>query len=285
MKTGPGKGAKEGYYSFGEHTMWFGTVIGGLLGLSIGGGVGAAIGALAGHFFDRGLAKTLMGPNPAQKAKIERVFFKTLFLTLGQLAKADGRISEEEIRQTEHFMAQMELNADHRREAIELFKTGAEPGFALATPLREFMEQCSAYPNLKHILLVYLVGVALADGVLHEAEEQLLRQVAQRLNFSAAAFEQLMAMIKAQDSFAHGQAHSGSTLDVQLAYQALGVSEQASDKEIKRAYRRLMSEYHPDKLIGQGLPQDMVKTATERSQEVQTAYDAIRKFRKNQTPD
>ena len=65
-----------------------------------------------------------------------------------------------------------------------------------------------------------------------------------------------------------------------MAYEALGITEQTSDKDAKRAYRKLMSEYHPDKLMGQGVPDDMIKVATERSQEVQAAYDLIKKSRK-----
>ncbi len=65
------------------------------------------------------------------------------------------------------------------------------------------------------------------------------------------------------------------------AYQALGVTAQNSDKEIKRAYRKLISQYHPDKLIGQGVPEDMIKKATERSKEIHAAYELIEKHRKD----
>jgi DnaJ like chaperone protein len=60
------------------------------------------------------------------------------------------------------------------------------------------------------------------------------------------------------------------------------VSETLSDQEIKRAYRKLMSQYHPDKLIGQGLPEDMLEVATEQAKEIQVAYDLIKKHREKQ---
>jgi len=69
-------------------------------------------------------------------------------------------------------------------------------------------------------------------------------------------------------------------MDSKIVAIILKVSEAASDTEIKKAYRKLISEYHPDKLMGQGVPEDMIKVATERSQKVQTAYDLIKKTRK-----
>ncbi|MGJ8687769.1 MAG: DnaJ domain-containing protein, partial [Spongiibacteraceae bacterium] len=66
---------------------------------------------------------------------------------------------------------------------------------------------------------------------------------------------------------------------LQDAYKAIGVEETASDAELKKAYRRLMSEHHPDKLIAKGVPEDMIKMATEKSQEIQAAYEMIKKSR------
>jgi DnaJ like chaperone protein len=95
-------------------------------------------------------------------------------------------------------------------------------------------------------------------------------------------------MIKAQGSFSSaggsyysaGGSPRSSADELSSAYDALGVSSSASDSEVKKAYRKLMSQYHPDKLMGQGVPDDMLKAATERSQEVQAAYDVIKTSRK-----
>jgi DnaJ like chaperone protein len=257
--------------------MIIGKLVGGLLGYSMGGVVLGLLGLFIGHLFDKGYALAQLGPSPEQRQQIQDRFFTTVFTLLGHMAKADGRISEAEIRQTEQFMAQMGLTAEHRREAIRLFKLGAEPGFDPDRALREFMAECGRYHDLIRLLLVYLVNVALADGRLDQAEEQVLRRVAQALGMSAAAFEQMLRMLRAQDTF-RGTPYTGVDR-LGAAYQALGVDGNAGDGEIKRAYRRLMSEYHPDKLIGQGVPDDMVKQATERSQEIQAAYEVIRKAR------
>ncbi|TQV78097.1 co-chaperone DjlA [Exilibacterium tricleocarpae] len=259
--------------------MWFGKIIGGILGFMVGGWIGGLLGVLVGNFFDKGLARSLVGASPAELAQVQTVFFKTVFSVMGHLAKSDGRVSEAEIGQTEQLMTHMGLTAEHRREAIALFKAGAEAEFDLQATLEEFQRHCQRFAGLKRMLIIYLVGVALADGILHPQEEQLLHRVAEAVGFSPAAFRQLLEMIKAQDQFAGGPAAPPSGQALALAYQALGVGAEVNDRELKRAYRRLMSEYHPDKLIGQGMPEDMVKVATERSQEVQAAYDLIRKHR------
>jgi len=84
-------------------------------------------------------------------------------------------------------------------------------------------------------------------------------------------------MVLNQSRFAAGQPTTATALED--AYKALGVSKDSSDAEIKRAYRKLMSQYHPDKLMGQGMPEDMIAMATEQAKEIQLAYDLIKKHR------
>jgi len=127
------------------------------------------------------------------------------------------------------------------------------------------------------VLLVYLIVMALADGHFHPAEEALLMDIAGRLGYGRDAFRHMLDMVLNQGHFGGQQINSAAALDD--AYKALGVSKESSDAEIKRAYRKLMSQYHPDKLMGQGLPEDMINMATEQSKEIQVAYDMIKKSR------
>lgn len=261
-----------------------GKVIGGLIGFFTGGPILAAIGIFFGHLFDRGYARTQAPVSQEELHNIQHTFFNTLFLLLGYLAKADGRISETEVKLTETFMDKMGLTVEHKREAIRLFKLGADSAFDPEIALQNFRRDCFRSPSLTQMLLVHMVNLALADGVLDDTEATILRYVAERLGFSRFAFEQILRMIQAQNTFAGGESFESGrpragANQIELAYQALGVSSAASDGEIKKAYRKLMSEYHPDKLIGQGMPEDMIKAATERSQEIQMAYEVIKKSR------
>lgn len=261
--------------------MIFGKLIGAVLGWYIGGIIPALIGLFIGHMFDKGYAQIQEEGSPERRREIEQTFFQTVFRLLGHLAKADGRVSESEVQQTEAYMAEMGLTAEHRKEAIALFKEGAANDFDADAQVARFREVCGRRSNLVRMLLIYLVNIALADGELDEQEADVLRRIAQGLGISASMFEQLLRMIQAQNSFG-GQQYQGaaggpsSAGQLQKAYDALGVSPEASDAEIKKAYRKLMSQYHPDKLMGQGVPEDMVKEATERSQEISKAYDLIK---------
>ena len=260
-----------------------GKIIGGLIGFFVGGLVTALLGVFVGHQFDKGLGGLLNPVSAEQRQRIQDAFFKTLFATLGHLAKSDGRISKVEIAQAEALMTNMGLTADHRREAIELFKAGAKPDFSIDRTMTDFIATCGRYNNLKQSLLNYLISLAMADGELHPAEQAVLKKVAKHLGFSSALFEKFIEMVKAQSRFkgAGGRAQDRVTQsELESAYKALGVEEANTDAQIKRAYRKLISENHPDKLIGRGMPEDMVKLATERTQEIQTAYDCIVASRK-----
>lgn len=259
--------------------MIVGKVLGALIGWFTLGPAGAILGLLAGHFFDRGLRKSMAASSPENLAKAQSTFFRTVFTIMGRMAKADGRISEAEINHAETIMAQLGLDAEARQQAIRCFQEGAKADFVIESLMPDFKQYCAIHTNLNQLLLEYLVSMALADGTLHSEEELLLKQVANSLGIAPAAFARLLEMLRAQERF-RGETVEQARDKLSDAYHALGVTETASDQEIKKAYRKLMSEHHPDKLIAQGVPEEMIKISTEKSQEIQTAYDLIKKSRK-----
>jgi DnaJ like chaperone protein len=258
-----------------------GKIIGGYLGFYMSDNFfGLILGIYLGHQFDLYRTNPITG---GQRERARDSFFLTVFSLLGHIAKADGRISRDEIAQAETLMSKMGLHSNNRKRAIGLFKDGAQDDFSLDQTMQEFMRICGRYGYLKQQLLNYLISLALADGNFHFSEQKVLERVAYHLGFNAIQFNQFIEMIKAQSKFrgsSSGSEYAQPSKDeISDAYRALGVGADNSDSQIKRAYRKLISQNHPDKLIGQGMPKEMVNLATERTQEIQAAYELIVKGR------
>ncbi len=262
---------------------WWGKLVGGAFGFVVGGPIGAILGATLGHQFDVGLHRLQEPPQGTSgQERIQTAFFTATFSVMGHLAKADGRVSEEEIGWAEHVMAQMDLLTEHRRLAMNLFREGKRPGFPLDDVLDQLRSECRWQRNLLQMFVEIQLAAGYADGSLAPVERRLLLHICERLGFSRFDFERLDAMARAERHFAGG-AHRpaapprGPSLDD--AYALLGLSATAEDPEVKRAYRRLMSQHHPDKLVSKGLPEEMIAVATRKTQEIKAAYDQIRRAR------
>ncbi len=268
---------------------WWGKVLGGALGFSLGGPLGAALGAMLGHSFDKGLDRQFQEPlDASEQEKIQAAFFTATFTTMGRMAKADGRVTEDEVAAARQVMERMGLDEILKRSAIDLFQQGKDEHFDWRGGLRQFAELCGRQKNLKQMFLEIQIGAALADGEIHPAERDMLKDIADILGFGRILLEQLLAMVQAQQYFHRQQQYSGqgfgsgetsSPGQLKKAYQLLGASEDSSDAEVKKAYRRLMAQHHPDKLVAKGLPDEMVKVATEKTQEIKAAYDVIMQSR------
>jgi DnaJ like chaperone protein len=260
---------------------WTGKLIGGAIGLFTGGIFGLLLGLLVGNAFDQ--INHRRRPSPHSRGASQNIFFRVTFLVMGQLAKSDGRVSEEEISQARFVMDQMGLNDAQRKEAIGYFTEGKSPHIDLDKELKQFMRAVGHRGSLIQLFLEIQLSVAYADGQLSLQEKHLLDKVCRTLGISALQFEFIHARVRASQEQFRGQfnrdfAHSANEL--KTAYGVLGVSEDATDAELKKAYRKLMSQHHPDKLVAKGLPEEMMKLAKEKAQEIQTAYDKIKKARK-----
>lgn len=252
-------------------------LIGVVVGYYFFGFFGALLGLLVGSFFDRMRNYGVGAINPLQNALRQAVFLEAVFVSMGKLAKADGHVSQDEIDHVERFMQKLGMTAEHRSQAIVWFKQGTDPAFDLTPSYERFISVCGNTRNLTQMLLVSLIVMALADGHFHPAEEALLTDIAARLGYDQAAFRQLLDRVLNQSHLGGGQVNQAAALEE--AYKALGVAQDSTDAEVKRAYRKLISQYHPDKLIGQGMPEDMIAVATEQAKEIQLAYDLIKKSR------
>ncbi|HKL49824.1 MAG TPA: co-chaperone DjlA [Wenzhouxiangellaceae bacterium] len=247
-------------------------LIGGLLGLIAGGVVGAllgaAIGAVAGHYLLTVLFGRGLGAVRAQ-------FIDSTFAVMGALCKADGQVTDAEIRIAEQFFSRLALSDEQRRSARAAFNRGKASDFDLDAELARLRASGGRSPALLQLFLQVQLSAIAADGVIHAEEHALLLRVARGLGLSEVDVDRLEALLRGSSA---GEAASRSSR-LADAYAALGVDSQAEDAEIKKAYRRLMSRHHPDKLASRGMPESMRPIAEEKTREIRKAYDLIKEAR------
>lgn len=262
--------------------MW--KIIGGILGFYGFGIWGLILGMIVGSVVDVSRSSLKMRISRAPIGQQQQVFFRTLFLLMGRLAKSDGQVSQEEIQLASQVMEKMSLTGESKKQAIELFNQGKSSSFDLVEVLTTFQDVVGTRTTLTRTLIELLLMLAYADGEFGVEEKAFTSQVCAHLGISVSEFERIHLQIKQQAQFRQHRSGSNSHLSdkelLQAAYGVLGVSESMTDAEIKKAYRKLMSENHPDKLIAKGVPEEMIVLAKERTQEIQASYDLIKKTRK-----
>ncbi len=273
---------------------WFGKMVGGTIGLMIGGPLGAiAGGAIGHHLFDKesgaahrdrvndggwqdgfGQSRSSAGQRPfggagggraAEAEKRQMSYFLALFSILGKLAKADGHVSREEGEQVVAFLDAMGVRGDQRQFAIRVFNEARNSPYSAEDFARQFAEFSRRQPDLRSSMIDMLFRIALADGEFHPAEEEMIGNIARILGISDTELKTIRERHIAQTD---------------QAYSVLGLSPDASDEDVKSAYRRLVQEYHPDRIVSQGMPEEFVEYATQRFQEIQDAWETIRAERR-----
>ncbi len=258
--------------------MYWGKIIGTLAGLATLKPWFAILGLFLGHQFDRGFVDRYRDFE-RQGADISRVsvgFVRALFQTLGHLAKVDGRVSEEEIRAARMIMHRLGLSPANVRRAIAWFDDGKRPGFMLVQTMRE-LRRGSARSAAKRTMFVrLLLEVVLAKDALKKEERSLIWTMCNELDIGRVELAQLEAMVRAQKGFRRSPAGDADAARVRAAYDALGVSPDASNDEIKKAYRRLMNRSHPDKIAGSNPDAAVVAEAGRRTREVRSAYEMLK---------
>ena len=256
--------------------MLFAIIIGGLIGYAFGKFPGFLIGAAIGAFLLNLLKRRLIG----KLQSIQSGFIESVFAVMGALCKADGVVSRDEIQMAEAMFVRFRLNEEQKAKAKTAFNRGKEPDFDLDAELNRFLQASGRQPAFLQMFLQVQVSAVAADGKVHPAEHEMLVKIARGLGLPESQVDQLEAMLRGAHTNRAGAGQPSSADQISDAYKVLGVSPSASDDELKKAYRKLMSEHHPDKLIAQGLPEAMIKIATDKSQTISDAYDTISKARK-----
>ena len=257
------------------YTFWFA-----MAGLLLGHGfVGMGVGGIIGFVFDNLRYSQRRSATPEAGG-----YIAPLFALLGAIAKSDGRVSEAEIATAERVMARMGLSGDVRQQAIQAFNKGKQPEFDVAGPINALRQWVGLRRDHAFPLLDVVIETVLAEGSPSPEKMAILRQLAFALRISDMELMALMAMkgyVWQGAAGARGRAYGPGAGYVPPQrntqgpdpYAVLGVTRDADERTIKRAYRKLISEHHPDRLGD--LPEEMRKRAEGRASEINAAYERI----------
>lgn len=252
---------------------WLSGVIGGGLGAMIAGPFGAIIGAAIGA--GMGNAQRLPQGQPGgfnRTQQRQAIFFTAAFSMVGKLAKADGRVCEDEIAAIEKISREaLGLDGQTRNYAINVFTQAKDSPESFGDYARQFGDLFWQDQQLCSFMMTFLFQVAMADGELHPQEESMLLEAKTAFRIQESLYQSLRGR--------YVGSHSTAT-SLSRHYENLGVSATTPTAEIKKAYRQKANEFHPDKIEGKGLPPEFIKFANDRLAEINESYDAIMAARK-----
>lgn len=250
-------------------------VIGAILGAIFGGLVGLFFGAFIGYAASWALRQSVLGGLRVVQSDL----IETTFAVMGAVCKADRVVTRDEINTVEQVFTMLRLRAEQREQAKAAFNRGKQTDFDLDAEVDRFARISHRRAPLIQLFLQLQYMAVAADGRVHPAEHAMLVRIARRLGLDEPDVAQLESLLRAAAGGPSAPGTKPGTDRLADAYAALGVSPEAPPAEIKRAYRRLISKNHPDKLAARGLPESMRAVAEERSRELNAAYDLIKDAR------
>ncbi len=234
-------------------SIW-GKIVGGTAGLAFGGPLGAFLGGVAGHAIDK--IKT------AQKLP-EATALKQIGFTIGvivlsaKMAKADGKVTVDEINA---FKGKINVPENEIKNVAKLWDQAKKSTHGFEVYAKQISDLFEKNSSVLEELLILLIIIAQADGKITIPEIEYLRKVGDIFGFSNEDFKRIYSL------------QSGTYSD---PYQILGVSQNAPIEEIKQKWKQLAINHHPDRLISQGIPKDLIQKNTSRLKEINNAWDII----------
>lgn len=257
---------------------YWGKIVGTLVGLATGRWWIGVIGLILGHQFDRGLAQRLSGfeRGASSSYQLAEGFVRALFQTIGHLAKADGLVTEAEIRAARALMHRLGLGPAEIRQAIRWFEAGKAPSFPLKSRLHELRREYARRADHRSLFVQLIMEVSLSKTSLHRSERAVIWMVCQEMDVGRVELAQIEAMLRAQRRFRKSPQGSADTAKVNDAYAVLGVDRSSTNAEIKTAYRRLMNRNHPDKIAANKPNRAEVDEAERKTREIRSAYDLLK---------
>ena len=250
-------------------------VLGAIIGAIFGSLPGAIIGGLIGYGAGIALRHSVVGGLRV----VQSTLIDSTFSVMGALCKADKVVTRDEIQAVERAFEMFKLNDAQREQAKAAFTRGKQPDFDLDAAVDDFARISRGRGPLVQLFLQLQLMAVGADGQIHPAEHAMLVRVARRLGLQESDVSQLEALLRAATGGPSAAGAPPPKDRLADAYAALGVTPNSSAADIKRAYRKLISQNHPDKLAARGLPESMRAIAEERSREINSAYDLIKAAR------
>ena len=257
---------------------FWGKILGTAAGLATGRPLVGLLGLILGHQFDRGFAERFReeAGSGDRKTQLPDYFLRALFQSMGHLAKADGRVSPEEIRAARALMHRLNFGSTQIRTAIAWFEAGKSRSFPLVATVRGFRGDSARRPDLHSLFVRLLVEVSLSKPTLDKSERSLLWTISKELKVGRVELAQLEAMLRAQRAFRRSPAGEADAERVVRAYAILGVSKASTNDDIKKAYRRLMNRHHPDKIAASNPDPRELAAAEKRTREIRAAYETLK---------
>ena len=239
-------------------SIW-GGITGGLLGFAVLGPIGALVGSVIGSRISGNSSRKRLNNFDRQVA-----FFAALFACLAKLAKADGRVDEAEVQKIEEIISKkLNLSGEHRNFAINIFQKAKDDKNSFEAYASNLYKILSSSPNSLLVFYEILFELALADGILHPKEDELLKKIPHIFNFDQSVYDNFYEKYVSQNK---------------SYYKVLSVKENSPFEDIKKSYLKKRKEFHPDTLIGKGLPEEFIEKAKEKFIEIQEAYEELEKI-------
>lgn len=205
---------------------------------------------------------------PHDDKRTRHAFFASTYAVMGHLAKSDGRVSEDEITMAEKIMDQMHLSTEQKKHAVKLFNHGKSETFSLVKVLTKLAKDIERRSLIRQFIEIQL-HIAYSDGDLNPPEQQIIKSILHSLEFNRLEFEHLEREVK-------NELLNSGRVSLSEAYKLLGVGFDVKIDELKTVYRRLMSQYHPDRLHAKHSSEEEIRNATEMVGKIKAAYEQLK---------
>lgn len=263
---------------------YWGKIIGAFCGFLFGDVLGAVLGLLIGHIFDKSIrAKQplkFISLSKTELAQIQSEYFTGVFAIMGYISRSMGRADDEETQMVRHVMDRMGVSVESRGEALRLFKQGKSDAFPLQNMVGQFYIACRYEPRLLEMFVEIQLYAAYCHGRMNPVAKQIILNICYQLDLTHSDYDRIELMVKKEHNKARKhKVKMEEGVGLQNAYAVLNTSPNASNDEVKAAYRRMTSKHHPDKLVAKDLPEEILKMSEAKTREIRAAYERIREVR------